>query len=382
MTTPKIALISGITGQDGAYLTDLLLKKGYVVHGIKRRSSSLNTQRIDHIYHDPHCHGASLHMHFGDVTDSLNILRIIQEVQPDEIYNLAAQSHVRVSFDIPEYTANADGIGTLRFLEAIRILGMEKRTRFYQASTSELFGMVREMPQTEQTPFCPRSPYGVAKLYAYWITVNYREAYGIHASNGILFNHESPLRGENFVTRKITRAVARIACGQQDCLWLGNLEARRDWGHAREYVEGMWRMVQAPVPGDYVLATHRTSSIRDFLVMAFRHAGMEIEFAGQGEQETARCRRTGRTVLRIDPVYYRPTEVQLLMGNPAKAKAELGWEAQVGLEELCREMVAADLRRVHQEIDAQKRGHLNVDAASQRHDGFLAWAEEKLLDEA
>jgi GDPmannose 4,6-dehydratase len=381
MTTQKTALISGITGQDGAYLTDLLLRKGYAVHGIKRRSSSLNTQRIDHIYHDPHCNGASLRMHFGDVTDSLNILRIIQEVQPDEIYNLAAQSHVRVSFEIPEYTANADGIGTLRFLEAIRILGLEKRTRFYQASTSELFGMVRETPQTEQTPFYPRSPYGVAKLYAYWITVNYREAYGIHASNGILFNHESPLRGETFVTRKITHAVARIACGQQDCLWLGNLEARRDWGHAREYVEGMWRMVQASAPDDYVLATHRTTSIREFLVMAFRHAGMEIEFSGQGEQEIACCCQTGRTVLRIDPVYYRPTEVELLIGNPAKAKAQLGWEAQIGIEELCREMVAADLRRVRQEIDARKRGHINIDAVSQGAGGFLAWAEQHLTEE-
>lgn len=372
-TSQKVALVTGVTGQDGAYLTNLLLSKGYVVHGIKRRASSFNTQRVDHVYQDPHNQGARFVMHYGDLTDSTNLIRIVQKIQPDEIYNLAAQSHVQVSFETPEYTANADAVGAIRLLEALRILGLEKKTRFYQASTSELFGKVQEVPQTETTPFYPRSPYGAAKLYAYWITVNYREAYGIHATNGILFNHESPLRGETFVTRKITRAAARISLGLEDKLYMGNLDARRDWGHAREYVEGMWRIVQAPVASDYVLATNKTTAVRDFLRMAFHAAGVELDFVGQGVDEKGVCRKTKRALVHVDPSYFRPTEVDLLIGNPAKAKRELGWEACIGVEDLCREMVEADLYRAKQEILARKappaEGLVHGDG------GFLGWLE-------
>lgn len=339
----KIALITGVTGQDGAYLARLLLEKGYVVHGVKRRSSSFNTGRIEDIYVDPHEGNARFHLHYGDLTDSTNLIRIIQEVQPDEIYNLAAQSHVQVSFETPEYTANADAIGTLRVLEAIRILGLEKKTRFYQASTSELYGLVQEVPQRETTPFYPRSPYAVAKLYAYWIVVNYREAYGMHASNGILFNHESPLRGETFVTRKITRAAAAISLGRQDRLYLGNLDAKRDWGHAREYVRGMWMMMQQDEPDDYVLATGVTTSVRDFVQWAFEDVGIEIEWKGAGVDEKGYCRDTGRCLVEVDPRYFRPTEVDLLIGDPAKAKEKLGWEHETSARELAREMVREDL---------------------------------------
>jgi GDPmannose 4,6-dehydratase len=339
----KRALITGITGQDGSYLGELLLEKGYEVHGIKRRASSFNTGRVDHMYQDPHEKDRRFILHYGDMIDSTNLIRIVQEVQPDEIYNLAAQSHVAVSFETPEYTANADAIGPLRLLEAIRILGLEDRTRFYQASTSELYGKVQETPQRETTPFYPRSPYGVAKLYAYWITVNYREAYGIFGSNGILFNHESPRRGETFVTRKITRAVARIALGTQECLYLGNLGAQRDWGHARDYVEGMWRVLQHDQPGDWVLATGRTVTVREFCNLAFECAGLEIEWEGEGALEVGRRTDTGATVVRIDPSYYRPTEVDLLLGDAEKARRELGWEPTCTLEELAREMVEADL---------------------------------------
>jgi len=338
-----VALITGITGQDGSYLAELLLAKGYVVHGIKRRSSSFNTARVDHLYHDPHEQEVRFFLHYGDLTDATNLIRIMQETRPDEIYNLGAQSHVQVSFETPEYTANADGLGTLRILEAIRILGLEKTTRFYQASTSELYGKVQAVPQDEQTPFYPRSPYGVAKLYAYWITVNYREAYGIHASNGILFNHESPRRGETFVTRKVTRAVAAIAEGQQDTLWIGNLDARRDWGHARDYVEGMWRIVQHPEPGDYVLATGETHSVRSLVEMAFAETGIEIAWQGEGAEETGLCRKTGRVLVRVDPVYFRPTEVDLLIGNPAKARNVLGWQHSVTFPQMIAEMVAHDI---------------------------------------
>ncbi|WP_230291754.1 GDP-mannose 4,6-dehydratase [Croceicoccus sp. Ery5] len=340
----KTALITGVTGQDGAYLARLLLEKGYVVHGVKRRSSSFNTGRIEDIYEDPHVQNQTFQLHYGDLTDATNLIRIVQEVQPDEIYNLAAQSHVQVSFETPEYTANSDAMGTLRLLEAIRILGMEQRTRFYQASTSELYGLAQQVPQSETTPFYPRSPYAVAKLYAYWITVNYREAYGIHASNGILFNHESPLRGETFVTRKITRAAAAIALGRQDRLYIGNLDARRDWGHAREYARGMWQMVQQDEPGDYVLATGETTSVRDFVLWAFEDAGMPVELRGSGVEEKAYCLKTGRCVLEIDPRYFRPTEVDLLLGDPSKAHRELGWRHETPVRELVREMVDADLQ--------------------------------------
>jgi GDPmannose 4,6-dehydratase len=350
----KIALISGVTGQDGAYLAELLLSKGYLVHGIKRRSSSFNTGRVDHLYQDPHEHNVSFLMHYGDLTDSTNLIRIVQDTQPDEIYNLAAQSHVQVSFETPEYTANADGIGTLRLLEAIRILGREKKTRFYQASTSELYGKVRETPQTEATPFYPRSPYGVAKLYAYWITVNYREAYGMHASNGVLFNHESPLRGETFVTRKISRAVAAIECGLQDRLFLGNLDATRDWGHARDYVEGMWMIVQNDEPDDFVLATGETHSVREFVEKAFAHTGRRIEWRGDGVNEKG-VDQSGRVVVEIDPRYFRPTEVDALIGNPAKARRKLGWHHKTSFDALVKEMVEADLRTVIQEQDRHNR---------------------------
>ena len=339
----KRALVTGITGQDGAYLADLLLKKGYEVHGIKRRSSLFNTDRIDHLYQDPHEKNIRLKLHYGDLTDSTNLIRIIQEVQPHEIYNLAAMSHVKVSFDTPEYTANADGIGTLRILEAIRILGMDKEVRFYQASTSELYGLVQEVPQNEATPFYPRSPYGVAKLYGFWIVKNYRESYGMHASNGILFNHESPLRGETFVTRKITRAVARIHLGLQNMLHPGNLDAKRDWGHAKDYVEGMWRMLQQDEPDDYVLATGRTVAIRDFVNMAFREVGVELEWKGQGAEEVGIDKATGAQRVAVDPRYFRPAEVDLLVGDASKAKEVLGWEPKHTLEQLCAEMMKSDL---------------------------------------
>ena len=339
----KVALVTGITGQDGAYLARLLLEKGYTVHGIKRRSSSFNTARIEDIYQDPHVEHQRLILHYGDLTDATNLIRIVQESQPDEIYNLAAQSHVQVSFESPEYTANADGLGTLRLLEAIRILGLEKKSRFYQASTSELYGLVQEVPQSETTPFYPRSPYGVAKLYGYWITVNYREAYGIHASNGILFNHESPVRGETFVTRKITRAAAAIALGRQDKLFIGNLDARRDWGHAKEYVRGMWLMVQQDQGDDYVLATGETTSVRDFCAWSFEDAGIDIEFRGTGAEEKGFCRKTGKCLIEVDPRYFRPTEVDLLIGDASKAREKLGWTHETSARELAREMVAADM---------------------------------------
>ena len=342
-TTPRRrALITGVTGQDGSYLAEMLLEKGYQVHGLKRRASSFNTDRVDHLYQDPHDEDVRFRLHYGDMTDSTNLIRIVQEVRPDEIYNLAAQSHVAVSFDTPEYTANADAVGTLRLLEAIRILGMTETCRFYQASTSELYGYVRESPQSETTPFYPRSPYGAAKLYAYWITVNYREAYGIHASNGVLFNHESPRRGETFVTRKVTRAAAAIAAGVQDEVFLGNLDARRDWGHARDYVEGMWRIVQHETADDWVLATGRTTTVRRFCELAFAAAGMGLEWDGTGEDETGRRTDTGAVVVRVDPAYYRPTEVELLLGDPSKAERELGWTATTSLEDMVTEMVAAD----------------------------------------
>ncbi|MGB3542506.1 GDP-mannose 4,6-dehydratase [Rubrivirga sp.] len=347
-TRRKRAFITGVTGQDGSYLAELLLDKGYEVHGLKRRASSFNTKRVDHLYQDPHEDDVRFRMHYGDLTDSTNLIRLVQEVQPDEIYNLAAMSHVAVSFDTPEYTANADGIGTLRILEALRILGLED-CRFYQASTSELYGKVVETPQSETTPFYPRSPYGVAKLYAYWIAVNYREAYGMHASNGILFNHESPRRGETFVTRKITRAAARISLGLQDRVYLGNLDAKRDWGHARDYVEGMWRIVQHETPDDWVLATGKTTTVRDFCRMAFKAAGLEVAFEGEGEQEVARRTDSGEVVLEVDPAYYRPTEVELLLGDPSKAERELGWTPTVSVEELADEMVRSDLEVVRAE---------------------------------
>jgi GDPmannose 4,6-dehydratase len=353
----KTALITGVTGQDGAYLAELLLSKGYVVHGIKRRSSSFNSARIDHIYQDPHIPGAHFQIHYGDMTDSTNLIRIIQSVQPDEIYNLAAQSHVQVSFETPEYTANADATGALRILEAIRILGLTGKTRFYQASTSELYGKVQETPQKETTPFYPRSPYGVAKLYAYWITVNYREAYGMHASNGILFNHESPIRGETFVTRKITRAVAAIHLGAQKTLFIGNLDAKRDWGHARDYVEGMWRIVQQPEPGDFVLATGETHSVREFVELAFAHVGRKIQWQGKGVDETGVDSATGDTLVKIDSRYFRPTEVDLLLGDPSKAHRELGWKHQVTLPELVTEMVSSDLKAIANESRVSERVH-------------------------
>ncbi len=345
----KTALITGITGQDGAYLARLLLDKGYIVHGIKRRSSSFNTERIEGIYQDPHEPDPRLTLHYGDLTDATNIIRILQETQPDEIYNLAAQSHVQVSFETPEYTANSDAIGPLRVLEAIRILKLTDKTRFFQASTSELYGKAQECPQTEATPFYPRSPYGVAKLYAYWITVNYREAYGIHASNGIAFNHESPLRGETFVTRKITRAAAAIKLGLQDKLYLGNMDAKRDWGHAREYVRGMWLMLQQDTPDDYVLATGETTSVRDFTRWAFEDAGLPIEFRGEGIEERGYCTATGKVLVEVDPRYFRPTEVDLLIGDPTKAHEQLGWRHETGVRELVREMIEADLLVMAQE---------------------------------
>lgn len=351
----KTALITGITGQDGAYLAELLLEKGYMVHGIKRRSSLINTDRIDHLYQDPHEKNIRLKLHYGDLTDSTNLIRIIQETQPDEIYNLAAMSHVKVSFDTPEYTANADGIGTLRLLEAIRILGLENKTKIYQASTSELYGLVQEVPQRETTPFYPRSPYGVAKLYAYWITVNYREAYGMFACNGILFNHESPLRGETFVTRKITRAVAAIATGHQDTLYVGNLDAQRDWGHAKDYVEAMWRILQQDKPEDFVIATGVTTKVREFISMAFAEVGILIEFEGHGLQEkgiVVACANddfqlpVGKVVVAIDPTYFRPTEVDLLIGDATKARTVLGWEPKYDLKMLVQEMMEADIKKV------------------------------------
>ncbi|HSI41516.1 MAG TPA: GDP-mannose 4,6-dehydratase [Xanthobacteraceae bacterium] len=339
----KVALITGVTGQDGTYLSELLLGKGYRVHGIKRRSSSFNTARIEHLYQDPHTQNQSFFLHYGDMTDATNLIRIVQETQPDEIYNLAAQSHVQVSFETAEYTANADAIGTLRLLEAIRLLGLTEKTRFYQASTSELYGKVQEVPQSETTPFYPRSPYAAAKLYAYWIVVNYREAYGMHASNGILFNHESPLRGETFVTRKITRAVAAIHHGMQDRLYLGNLDAQRDWGHAREYVRGMWMMMQQDEPDDYVLATGETTRIRDFVSHAFRQVGTEIAWDGEGVNEKGACSKTGRVLVEVDPRYFRPTEVELLIGDPTKAHTKLGWRHETAWQALCEEMVREDL---------------------------------------
>jgi len=337
------ALITGVTGQDGAYLAELLLQKDYEVHGIKRRSSSFNTGRIEHIYQDPHVADPSFHLHYGDMTDSSNLIRIVQAVQPDEVYNLAAQSHVQVSFETPEYTANSDALGTLRLLEAIRILGMDKTCRFYQASTSELYGLVQEVPQRETTPFYPRSPYAVAKLYAYWIVVNYREAYGIHASNGILFNHESPIRGETFVTRKITRAIAAIHHGHAEKLYLGNLDAKRDWGHAREYVEGMWLMLQQDKPDDYVLATGETVSVRQFVNWSFAAVGIAIVWEGKGVNERGICQDSGRTLVEVDPRYFRPTEVELLVGDATKAKTKLGWQPKIKAEQLAREMVMADV---------------------------------------
>lgn len=349
----KSALITGVTGQDGAYLSSFLLRKGYEVHGIKRRSSLFNTQRIDNIYEDPHIDNRHFILHYGDLTDSTNLIRIIQEVQPDEVYNLAAMSHVKVSFEMPEYTADVDALGTLRILEAIRILGLSQKTRFYQASTSELYGKVQEIPQTENTPFYPRSPYAVAKLYSYWITVNYREAYNMFAVNGILFNHESPTRGETFVTRKITRAVAKIAMGLQDTLYLGNLDAMRDWGHTEDYVEAMWLMLQQEVPEDFVIATGITTRVRDFVIMAFREIGVELEFIGSGEQETARVVAStnpnfaipvGKQVLAVDPRYFRPTEVDILIGDPTKAKEKLGWTPKHDLQSLVHEMVQSDIQ--------------------------------------
>jgi GDPmannose 4,6-dehydratase len=351
----KVALITGITGQDGALLAEMLLQKGYTVHGIKRRSSSFNTERVDHLYVDPHQEGAQFFMHHGDLTDATNLIRIVQETQPTEIYNLAAQSHVQVSFETPEYTANADGIGTLRLLEAIRILGMERRVRFYQASTSELYGQVREVPQRETTPFYPRSPYAAAKLYAFWITVNYREAYGMHASNGILFNHEGPTRGETFVTRKITRAVAAIELGLQDRVYIGNLDAERDWGHARDYVEGMWMMLQQDEPDDYVLATGEKHSVREFVENAFGHVGRRIEWRGKGAGETGVCARSGRVLVEVDPRYFRPTEVELLVGDPGKARQKLGWRHRTSFPDLVREMVDSDLRQVRLERERLNR---------------------------
>jgi len=342
----KVALITGVTGQDGAYLAELLLKKGYVVHGVKRRSSSFNTGRIDHLYRDSHEKNVRFFLHYGDMTDATNLIRLVQEVQPDEIYNLAAQSHVQVSFETPEYTANADALGTLRLLEAMRILGLKDKTRFYQASTSELYGEAQEVPQSETTPFYPRSPYAAAKIYAYWITVNYREAYGYHASNGILFNHESPLRGETFVTRKITRAVASIKSGLQEKLYLGNLDAKRDWGHARDYVEGMWRIVQQKKPDDFVLATGETRTVREFVDLAFKEIGRTIEWKGKGVKEKGVCAKTGKVFVEIDPRYFRPTEVDLLLGDPSKAHRVLKWKHKTTLRQMVKEMVASDLEVV------------------------------------
>ena len=354
--TKKVALITGVTGQDGAYLAELLLKKGYEVHGIKRRASSFNTDRIDHLYKDPHEKGRKFILHYGDLTDSTNLIRIIQEVQPDEIYNLAAQSHVAVSFETPEYTANSDALGTLRVLEAIRILGLEKKTRFYQASTSELFGKVQEIPQKETTPFYPRSPYAAAKLYSYWITVNYREAYGIYACNGILFNHESPIRGETFVTRKITRAVARIKLGLQDKLYLGNLDAKRDWGHARDYVEAQWLILQQEEPEDFVIATGKQYSVRDFVNAAFKEVGVTVRWEGEGIDEKGYNADSGALLVEVDTRYFRPTEVETLLGDPAKAKEKLGWVAKTSLEDMVAEMVRDDLRIAERDEMCKREG--------------------------
>jgi len=354
----KVALITGVTGQDGAYLSELLLSKGYMVHGIKRRSSLFNTQRIDHIYEDPHIDNQHFKLHYGDLSDSTNLIRIIQETQPDEIYNLGAMSHVKVSFDMPEYTANADGIGTLRILEAVRLLGLTKKTKIYQASTSELYGLVQEVPQKETTPFYPRSPYAVAKMYAYWITVNYREAYNMFACNGILFNHESPLRGETFVTRKITRGISKIALGLDTCLYMGNIDSKRDWGHAKDYVEAMWRILQQDTPEDFVISTGTTTTVRDFIIMAFREVGVELEFSGKDEEEIATVIATsnenyafkiGTVVMKIDPSYFRPTEVDLLIGDNTKAVTKLGWKPKYDLPMLVKEMMEADLELFRKE---------------------------------
>ncbi len=352
----KRALITGVTGQDGAYLSELLLAKGYEVHGIKRRSSLFNTHRVDHLYLDPHEKGVRFKLHYGDMTDATNLIRIIQEVQPDEIYNLAAQSHVQVSFETPEYTANSDALGTLRILEAIRILKLDKKTKFYQASTSELYGKVQETPQKETTPFYPRSPYAAAKLYAYWITVNYRESYNLFACNGILFNHESPLRGETFVTRKITRAAARIKLGLQKKIYLGNLNSKRDWGHAKDYVEGMWRILQHGIADDFVLATGKTCAVREFVDLAFKELGINISWQGEGVAEKGINTANGEVVVEVDPRYFRPTEVDLLLGDPSKAKKELGWEPQYSLAELVKEMVAADVSDAKKEIFLKSEG--------------------------
>lgn len=377
MSKQKTALITGVTGQDGAYLTELLLEKGYIVHGIKRRASLFNTNRIDHLYEDPHVENPSLILHYGDLTDSMNLTRIIKETQPDEIYNLGAMSHVKVSFDIPEYTANADGIGILRILEAVRLLGLEKKTRIYQASSSELYGLVQEAPQTERTPFYPRSPYAVAKLYAYWITVNYREAYNMFACNGILFNHESPLRGETFVTRKITRAVAKIALGLQDKMYIGNMDAQRDWGHAKDYVKAMWLMLQNEQPEDYVIATGITTKVRDFIRLAFNEVGITLQFDGEGPGEkgivgsvdTSKYEQVtgnkilnslfvkGKTLIEVDPRYFRPTEVDQLIGDSSKAKEKLGWKPKYDLQELLKEMVSSDLKLFKKEFDLKQAGH-------------------------
>ena len=367
----KIALITGITGQDGAYLSEFLLEKGYVVHGIKRRASSFNTQRIDHLYQDPHLEDKNLILHYGDMTDSTNLIRIIQEVKPDEIYNLAAMSHVHVSFETPEYTANVDGLGTLRLLEAIRILSLEKKTKIYQTSTSELYGKVQEVPQTEKTPFYPRSPYGVAKIYAYWITVNYREAYDLFACNGILFNHESPIRGETFVTRKITRAASKIALGIQDKIFLGNLDAQRDWGHAKDYVRMMWMILQADTAEDWVIATGKTTTVREMVQMAFNEVGVELDFIGEGQNEKGIVKscsnkkyqlEIGKEVVNIDPHYYRPTEVDLLIGDATKAKEKLGWVPEYSLNELVKEMMENDIQLMEKEIYLKQGGHQIVNS--------------------
>jgi GDPmannose 4,6-dehydratase len=356
----KVALVTGITGQDGAYLAEFLLAKGYTVHGIKRRTSLFNTDRIDHLYQDPHVNNRNFILHYGDMTDSSSLVRIIQQVQPDEIYNLAAQSHVAVSFEEPEYTANSDALGALRMLEAIRILGLEKKSRFYQASTSEMYGLVRETPQSETTPFYPRSPYGVAKLYAYWITVNYREAYGMFACNGILFNHESPVRGETFVTRKITRALARIKLGLQDCLYLGNLDARRDWGHARDYVEAQWLMLQQPQPEDFVIASGIQHSVRDFVDLAARKLGLKLKWSGKGLEEKA-VDGAGQVRVAVDPRYFRPAEVDALLGDPSKAKSKLGWSAKVSFEKLVEEMASEDLKAAERDELVKRHGHRPYD---------------------
>jgi GDPmannose 4,6-dehydratase len=356
----KTALITGITGQDGAYLAEFLLKKGYIVHGIKRRASLFNTDRIDHLYQDPHVENKNFILHYGDLTDSTNLIRIIQLVQPDEIYNLAAMSHVAVSFETPEYTANADGIGTLRILEAIRILGLEKKTRFYQASTSELYGLVQETPQKETTPFYPRSPYAVAKMYAYWITVNYREAYGLYACNGILFNHESPLRGETFVTRKITRALARIKLNLQDCLYLGNMDSLRDWGHARDYIEAQWLMLQQDKPEDFVIATGVQYSVRQFVDAAAKELGIQISWHGKGVEETGTDQH-GKVIVKVDPRYFRPTEVETLLGDPTKAKEKLGWTPKITFDELVAEMVREDLKSAERDELVKKHGYAVFD---------------------